>query len=145
MKILLAVDGSEFTTKAALFLVAHLQWLKAPPTLHLLHIKAPIPAGLAAARAREILGDGAIDSYYQEESAAALARAEKILRENKISFQSSYKVGDAAHEIQHYAEEQLMDLIVMGSHGHGALVSVVMGSVTTKVLALTNIAVLIVR
>lgn len=145
MKILLAVDGSEFTIKAALFLITHLQWLKEPPELHLLHIKAQIPAGLAAARARAILGDVAIDSYYQEESAAALAPAEKILRENNIAFQSSYKVGEAAHEIQHYAEEQLMDLIVMGSHGHGALVSVVMGSVTTKVLALTNIPVLIVR
>jgi nucleotide-binding universal stress UspA family protein len=36
-------------------------------------------------------------------------------------------------------------MIVMGSHGHGALTNLVMGSVTTKVLAITSVPVLIVR
>jgi len=36
-------------------------------------------------------------------------------------------------------------MIVMGSHGHTAIKNVVMGSVVTKVLALSSIPVLIVR
>jgi nucleotide-binding universal stress UspA family protein len=36
-------------------------------------------------------------------------------------------------------------MIVMGSHGHGALANVVLGSVTTKVLAIATVPVLIVR
>jgi len=36
-------------------------------------------------------------------------------------------------------------MIVMGSHGHGALQNLVMGSVATKVLAVTKVPVLIVR
>ena len=37
------------------------------------------------------------------------------------------------------------DLIVMGSHGHNALSSLVMGSVATKVLANCSVPVLLVR
>jgi nucleotide-binding universal stress UspA family protein len=145
MKILLAVDGSAYTIKAVEYLAAHLDWFKGTPELHLLHVQPPIPIGLAASRTRALLGDGAVDNYYKEESALALAPAEKLLRERGIPFQSSYKVGEIAHVIQHYASEHKIDLIVMGSHGHGALASVVMGSVATKVLASATVPVLIVR
>ncbi len=145
MKILLAVDGSAFTTKAVKYLATHLQWFQDAPELHLLHVKPPIPAGLAVTRARAILGDDAVENYYDEAATAALAPAEKVLRKHEIQFEASYKVGDIAHEIQHYASKHKIDMIVMGSHGHGALASVVLGSVATKVLATTTIPVLIVR
>jgi nucleotide-binding universal stress UspA family protein len=145
MKILLAVDGSTFTTKAVTYLATHLRWFHDAPELHLLHVKPPIPLGLAVTQARAMLGNDAVDNYYKEEAAAALAPAEKVLRRHEIPFQSTYRVGDIAHEIQHYASEHKIDMIVMGSHGHGALASVVLGSVATKVLATTTTPVLIVR
>ena len=37
------------------------------------------------------------------------------------------------------------DLILMGSHGHGSLGNLVMGSVATKVMAHTKVPVLLVR
>ena len=43
MKILLAVDGSKFTTKAVNFLTKHIADFKGGVDLHLLHVKAPIP------------------------------------------------------------------------------------------------------
>jgi len=145
MKILLAVDGSAFTIKAVKYLVDHLQWYKQAPMLHLLHVKLPVPSGLAITDAHAILGDDAIPAYYQKEAALVLAPAEKILRDHGIQFESNYRVGDIAHEIQQYASQQQMDMIVMGSHGHGALAGVILGSVATKVLAATHIPVLIVR
>ena len=36
-------------------------------------------------------------------------------------------------------------MIVMGSHGHGAFAGVVIGSVTTKVLATATVPVLVIR
>jgi nucleotide-binding universal stress UspA family protein len=145
MKILLAVDGSTFTTKAVTYLATHLQWFQDAPELHLLHVKPPIPVGLAVTQARAILGNDAVEDYYKEEAAAALGPAEKVLHKLEIPFQSTYKVGDIAHEIKHYAAEHEIDMIVMGSHGHGALAGVVLGSVATKVLATTASPVLIVR
>ena len=146
MKILLAVDGSDYTIRAANFLITHFDWFKDKPELHLLHVKLAIPAGLAFTRARELLGETVIDAYYREESERALAPAEELLRTAGVPFHSTYKVGSIAEEICLYASTTLMDMIVMGSHGHGALTNLVMGSVATKVLATAlTMPVLIVR
>jgi nucleotide-binding universal stress UspA family protein len=141
MNILLAVDGSPYTAKAVRYITAHLNWFHGNPELHLLHVKAPIPLG----HARAAVGREAVEAYYKDEATAVLAPAEKMLRESGIPYQSAYKVGDVADEIKAYCEKHHMDMIVMGSHGHGALTNLVMGSVTTKVLAITSVPVLIVR
>lgn len=145
MKILLAADGSSYTVKAVKFLMSHLEWFRGKPELHLLHVKLPIPAGLAVEQARRILGDDAVTDYYREEAQAALAPAEASLRAAGIPFQSHYRVGDIAREIQSFVLENNIDMIVMGSHGHGALINVVLGSIATKVLATSTVPVLIIR
>ena len=43
------------------------------------------------------------------------------------------------------AEEGKFDLIIMGTHGHGSLGKLVMGSVSTQVLANSQVPVLLVR
>lgn len=141
MKILIAVDGSSYSIKAVKHVIKHFNWFSGPLDLHLLHVKLPLPPG----RARSFLGSDVVDNYYREESEAALAPSEKLLRKKELPFRSGYKVGDIANEIQAYVKKNKIDLVVMGSHGHGALSNLVMGSVATKVLASTDVPVLIVR
>ena len=50
-----------------------------------------------------------------------------------------------ADGIAAYAEDGRFDLVVMGSHGHGELAGLVMGSVVTRVLARCKVPVLLVR
>lgn len=146
MKILFAVDGSSYSTKAALYIATHFKNFQGPMELHLLHVHLPIPSGLALAQAERLLGGDVGDRYYKEESLAALATAEQVLRTHNIPFHSTYKVGGVAEELHDYAQKNQVDMIVMGSHGHGAFKNLVMGSVATKVLAMeTGIPVLIVR
>jgi nucleotide-binding universal stress UspA family protein len=145
MKILLAVDGSDYSVKAAEYIGTHFRECPGTLELHLLHIHLPIPRGLALAKAEKLFGGDVEDRYYKEESEAALASAEEILRKHNIPFKSTYRVGDVAEEIIRYASENKMDMIVMGSHGHGGLKALVMGSVATKVMAMSHIPVLIVR
>ncbi len=145
MKILLAVDGSPYTVKAVKYLATHFDLFGTGTELHLLTVKPPIPAGLAVVNARRILGAAAIDKYYREEAEAALKPAEKILRKAAIPFHAEYKVGPVADEVVGFARKNKMDMIVMGSHGHGALANVVMGSVATKVLAAAHVPVLVIR
>lgn len=145
MKILLAVDGSDYTAKAARFVAQHLEWFQNQPELHLLHVKPPLPAGLALENARRVLGDDAVNNYYGDEAAVAMAPAEAILRQCQIPFRAGHRVGEIAHEIQAYVSENGIDMVVMGSHGHGALANVILGSISTKVLASTTVPVLIVR
>lgn len=141
MKILIAVDGSRYSIKAVKHVIKHFNWFRAPPELHLLHVKLPLPPG----RARSFLGNDVVDNYYKEESEAALAPSEKLLRKSEIPFRTGYKVGDIANEIQSYVKKNKIDMIVMGSHGHGAFSNLVMGSTASKVLASTSVPVLIVR
>lgn len=145
MNILFAVDGSEFTVKAAKYLIDHIASFKDAPNLHLLHVKAPFPVGLATHRARTLLGNDVVDGFYKEDAEASLAVAEAILREKGIAFNAEYKIGDPSSEIGKYTKQNEIDLIVMGSHGHSALGSIVLGSVTSRVLATTEVPVLIVR
>lgn len=141
MKILFAVDGSSYSLKAAEYLAVHFNWLSEPAELHLLHVALPIPIS----RARAAMGKEAVDRYYAEEAEAALAPAENILQKYGIRFVRSYAVGDVADAIQTYVKENAIDMIVMGSHGHGALRGLMMGSVATKVIAATTVPVLIIR
>lgn len=146
MKIVLAADGSEFTVRAAEYLVKHFNWFQGVPELHVLHVARPIPQGLALVQAEKIVGHDAIDRYYEEDARVALSPAEHILRAHNIPFHSAYRVGDVAPELCRYASEIQADLIVMGSHGHSAVGSLLLGSITTKVLALEKeIPVLIIR
>jgi nucleotide-binding universal stress UspA family protein len=141
MNILIPVDGSEYTIRAVDFVIAHFDWFQGAPTLRVLHVEAPIPDR----RARAAAGHEAVEKYYEEESRAALAPAEALLRKSGIAFDSGYVVGDVAGQIQEAIRQHQIDMVVMGSHGHGALKSLIMGSVTARVLALTSVPVLLIR
>ncbi len=55
------------------------------------------------------------------------------------------KVGPAAEVIAKQADSGSFDLLLRGSHGHGSVANVVMGSVATKALAHSKVPVLLVR
>ena len=141
MKILLAADNSEFTRRAARHLVRHLKWFAQAPEVLVLHVHAPIPYPGAAA----VAGKAAVEQYLREDSEKALRMATKELDKAKIAYKASWTTGNAAREIGAAAKKHDVDLIVMGSHGEGALSNLVLGSVATKVIATTRIPVLIVR
>ncbi|MBP8298348.1 MAG: universal stress protein [Burkholderiales bacterium] len=141
MKILLAADGSAFTRIAAQHLVNHIEWFAKVPEIHIVHVHPPIPYPGAAARA----GKAAVAKYHREESEGALAVAEKVLVKAGVGYISHWLVGDVAHELANYARARDIDLVVMGSHGHGALASLALGSVATKCIATLEVPIMIVR
>ena len=131
MNILLAVDGSPYTKKMLAYLAAHPELLGSSHTYSVITVQPALPL-----RARAALGKGAVDQYYAEESDKVLNPVVKFL---------SVKVGPVGETIAKAAEAGKFDLLVMGSRGHGALATLVMGSVTTQVLAHGGVPVLIVR
>ena len=91
------------------------------------------------------VGKEVVDSYYADESEKVLAPVSKFLLRHGINAKSSWKVGSAGALIAKLADEGKFDLVVMGSHGHGAWANLVMGSVATQVLAQCGVPVLMVR
>ena len=141
MKILLAADGSSHTKLAALHLASLAGALAKPPEVHLLNVHAPMPyAGAAAASGAE-----AVHRYHKEECEAALAVAEHVLKKSGVAFTSHWIVGDPAKEIEAFCTKHDIGLIVMGSHGHGALRNLALGSFADLVLRNTRVPVTVVR
>jgi nucleotide-binding universal stress UspA family protein len=140
MKILLAVDGSAYSKKMLAYLVTHDAMFSAANDFTVFTAQAALPP-----RARAAVGKAIVDQYYADESEKVIAPVTKFLLRHGINAKSASKVGSAGALISKLAEEGKFDMVVMGSHGHGAWANLVMGSVATQVLAHCKVPVLMVR
>ena len=140
MKILLAVDGSKYSKKMLAYLAIHDALLSKDHHYTVFNVQAALPP-----RARAALGKETVDNYYAEEGEKVLGPVAKFLKRHGIDAQTSFKVGHAGELIAKTADQGDFDLLVMGSHGHGSLMTLVMGSVATQVLAHCTVPVLLVR
>ena len=141
MNILLAVDGSPFTKKMLAYLAAHEELIT--PAHHRYTVLTVQPA--LPVRARAALSKDMVDAYYQEEFDRVLGPVCKFLAQSGITPSTRTEVGAAGETIAQIAQAGKFDLIVMGTHGHNALGKLVMGSVSTQVLAQCSVPVMLIR
>ena len=140
MNILLAVDGSETGLSAARHVVALSKSLKAAPAVTLLHVDPP----LAKAVALE-LGEKDLAKYHADNGEMALKKTRAVLKRAGLAFTERPLVGEPAATILKQAKASRANLIVMGTHGRGALKSLIVGSVTQKVISTSGTPVTVVR
>lgn len=141
MKILLPVDGSDCSLRAVEHLIAHVAWFRDLPEIHLLHVQPPIPIG----RVQAHIGKETLHGYYLEESRSQLLAAQERLDAAGCAYTPHVHLGQPAELIAKLAGELACELIVMGTHGHTAVVGAITGSVATRVLHLAPCPVLLVR
>jgi nucleotide-binding universal stress UspA family protein len=141
MKIVCPTDGSGHSVAALRQLVLRLAWFAQSPQIAVINVHPHLPYARAVAWA----GKDAARRYYDEESAAALAPATALLDEQGIPYERVQRIGEPAHEIVRFATEWNADLIAMGRYGHSAVATLLMGSVTQKVLATTKLPVLLLQ
>ena len=140
MKILLAVDGSAYTKKMLAYLATHDEFFSPAHDYTLLTVQQPFPA-----RVKSAVGAEVTRTYHAEEAERVLAPAFKFLARHNLNPASTWKLGHPGETISKFAEAGKFDMVVMGSHGHGTLGNLVMGSVATQVLAHCKAPVLLVR
>jgi nucleotide-binding universal stress UspA family protein len=140
MKILFAADGSQFTKKALAFLMAYDGLLDEPNELHVFHVQPPMPP-----RVKRIAGKELVDNYQLDEAEKVLNPIRKFLQRHPVTFDAEWVVGAAAEEIVKASKRRKAHLIVMGTHGHGLLGRMVMGSVAQRVVAESDMPVLLVK
>lgn len=140
MKVLIAIDGSKHGAKALDYVLEHPVFFE-KAELTLLHVALPMSPRTAAAAGSEILG-----SLYEHEHEAALGAARKRLADAGRTSKEILKIGQPVGVvIAEVADEGKYDLLVMGSHGHGPVLSALLGSTVNKVLATIHQPVLVVR
>jgi nucleotide-binding universal stress UspA family protein len=140
MKILIPVDGSPFTKRMLAYLAAHEEWSEGDHQITVLHVSPAVPP-----RAAAVLDKTVLQAHYAEGSDKVFKPIRSFFAKQKISAEFVAKVGPPAETIAQTATKGKFDLLMMGSRGHGTLGSLVMGSVTTKVMAHCETPVLIVR
>ena len=139
MNILLAADGSEYSRKAARSL-ARLLSEGRNAQVHVLHVHAPLPYPGAAAQ----IGKAALERYQEEECTKALRVAEEELDRAGVKYKSHWTVGDVVHALRDFSKKNAIDVIVMGTRGHTGVAGMAMGSVTQKVIANSDVPVMLV-
>lgn len=140
MKILVAADGSPYTKRMLAYLAAHAEWLVAGHDITVITVSPPVPP-----RATAMLDSELLKSYYEDEAEKVFKPLRTFLAKQGVAAKFVHKVGHAAEVIGKTAEAGGFDLLLLGSHGHGALANLVMGSVATKVLAGCKVPTLLVR
>ncbi|AKJ32167.1 universal stress protein [Caldimonas brevitalea] len=140
MKILIAVDGSEFTQRMLGYLTTHGELFGPQQQYTVLTAVPAVPA-----RAAAVIDKQTLTEYYADEAEKVLAPVRTFLEGRGLKAETSFHVGHPADVISKTAAAGSFDLVVMGSHGHSALGNLVLGSVATNVLANCKTPVLLVR
>jgi nucleotide-binding universal stress UspA family protein len=137
-KILIATDGSASSAEAVDFGVelaaeheAKVVFVHVAPALDVVPV-----AGYGIPR---------VPHTVDELDRAPLEDAEEIAARKGVEASSKLLVGNAVDEIVAYADSQGVDLIVVGSRGHGALASALLGSVSRGILSESKRPVAVIR
>ena len=140
-KFLIPVDGSECALRAVA-LATQLRLDHADPEsveIHLLSVQPPLSHSV-----KSFFSQDDIARFLEEESESVLAPARELLNASGAKYASHAEFGNVAETICRYAEMLACDQIIMGTNGRGAFERLV-GSVTMKVLHLTQIPILLVK
>lgn len=140
MKILLAVDGSACTKRMLAYLAAHDEFLGKGHRYTVLTVTMAVPPHAEGFFDRETVAN-----YYRAEAQDVLKPVRAFIAQQGWDVEFVDKVGHAPDVILDAERQGGFDLVVMGSHGHSPLASVLLGSVTNKVLNHSRTPVLVIR
>lgn len=140
-KILVPVDGSKSSKKALEKAIkignefsSNIQVLSVAPEANLMRFTASTSQY-----------DGSVNPEVVELTLEILDEAKEQLKNYPYEYDVQYVVGDAAREILRFAENNDVDLIIMGNRGMGAFSRTILGSVSNKVVNSSPVSVLVIK
>ena len=118
-------DASEAVLHAAITLAKSQQ-----ATLHIVHVLEPEPSYTAYGMTPEEFP--AIQVFQQESQKRAEARLNSAFNTAKVDLcdvRTELMIGSPLHAIIDYVHKIHADLVIIGTHGHGAVAALLIGSV----------------
>jgi len=140
LKALVPVDASQFACRAVEHVVTLIKG-REPMEVHLLNVQVPIDA----LEVRSHLTGEEVAIWQRTRGVEALESAKAILDRAGIPYAAHVLIGDVAQTIARFAKEHACDKIIMGTRGMGAIQNLIMGSVSTKVIHLSDVPVTLVK
>lgn len=140
MRILVAADGSPTTRRMLAYLAAHDDWLGGQHDYTVVTAVTAVPP-----HAARMLDKGTLAGYYHDEAEKVFKPIRAFFAQQRLRARFFSKAGPPGKVVSTFAAKGGFDLIVLGSHGHGNLTNLVLGSVATKVLAGCDTPALLIR
>ena len=140
LKALLAVDGSENSLRAVRHLIDLVQGRESMEVF-LLNVQEPIDAW----EVKRMFPEEELEAMQVSKGGDALEAAKALLDASHVAYHPQVLIGDVAHSIAQYAKDMGCDKIIIGSRGMGSLANLLLGSVATKIIHLTDIPVTLVK
>jgi nucleotide-binding universal stress UspA family protein len=141
LTILVLVDGSKSSSRAARYVIEMSAACRDTPDIHLLNVQAPVAAGIVARR----LPRGDLDAYYRDAGMAALAPARKLLDKAGVPHAFHIGVGEIGETVAKYVRKLSAQQVAMGTRGLGPVAGMLLGSVTTKVVRAVSVPIVLVK
>lgn len=138
-KVLVPVDGSDHSDNAVRYVIESAKQ-HGPIEIHLANAE-PAPVAWQT----HGLEQHAIQAHLKTLGHQSLLSAEVILKEAGMPYHAHLGQGETAPYIVELAGTLGCDTIVMGTRGLGAISGLALGSVTRKVLHLSNVPVICVK
>lgn len=135
-RILLPTDGSRGNSRAvdqAIGLAG-----ETDAVLHALFVVEDIPSAPE-------MSDGQFQARLEQIGEEALEDIRARADDAGVEIETAIENGDPHRAILEYADEEAMDLVVMGTHGRSGLDRYLLGSVTERVVRASDVPVLTVR
>lgn len=141
-RVLIPVDGSECSSRAVRLVIDKRSRYVEPEGLeiHLVNVQPALSHDISRFASHD-----QIALFHREESEKQLQPACDLLDAAGARYVRHCEVGHPAEMISALAERLGCDQIVMGTHGRTALLELLVGSITLKVLHLATVPVLLVK
>jgi nucleotide-binding universal stress UspA family protein len=136
-KILLAIDGSDHSKRAAENAI-NIAKFSSNTNMEIIYVIDPNRAK------SELLNNWNPDDLGDKQK-SCITDVEKMAKEFGISYETNILYGEPGPTIVEYANKIKTDIVIMGSRGLNGLQEFVIGSVSHKVLKRANCPVLIVK
>lgn len=137
---LIAIDGSAPSLNAVEHAIRESANCVVKPQVFLVNVQAALSSDVT-----RFIDGKVVEDFHKEEGDAALAAAKEKLSAAGLAYSAHILIGETAPRIVDFAKDKGCSMIIMGAHGFGSVVGLIMGSVTVKVVHLSPMPVLVVK
>ncbi len=143
MKFLVPIDFSEVTDNVLDETITLATALDGE--VELMNVLQLVPEAILYENSMPIIPFEDSRDHIEKEHLKQLNEAKTRLENQEIPCSIVIREGSPAREILSYIEDNHFDYVVIGSHGHGALYHLVLGSVSEKVMDKATCPVIVVK
>lgn len=147
LRVGIFVDGSEYGTAAADFVLAHRELFGRESEFTIVHAAEPVPFPMGPNGVNPImpaLSRGEIETEQRRAFEEAVRPVVEPFEVAGVEVRTELLLGNPDEKLAEYANANL-DLVVMGSHGYGNFTAAVLGSTAMHIAASTEVPLLVIR